>query len=793
MNFRRISMLAGVLFMSFSALAQTAMTDQQVLDYIQQGIQDGKSTSSIAAELSAQGVSQDQAQRVYALFRSQNIGAEPEGSKIEEVSRSHTSALSLSDARENIREMREEYEEDNRVYGYSTFRNRAMSFTPNENMPTPKNYRLGPGDEVIIDVFGVNQATIRQHISPEGSIKVDVLGPLYLNGMTIDEANSYLKKKLAQIYGGLNGSSTDIRLTLGQIRSIQVNVLGSVVQPGTYRVSSFSTIMHVIYRVGGIRNPGTLRNIKINRGGETIAEIDLYKFLVDGDTSDDIRLEDGDVILIQPYRSRVGLKGQVRREMTYEMKEGETLSDIFRYAGGFTGTAFTDNITLIRQNGSAFNVYSISSSEFDTFMLQDGDEIEVGSQTALVQNRLEINGAVFHPGVYELSSDVRTVAQLVEKAGGLLPEAFTNRAVIQREHDDKTIEVIAIDLEKVIAGTAADIELKNRDILTVSSKYDLTNTGTMSISGEVNNPGTFTFAENTSIEDLIIIAGGLRNGAATAKVDVIRKVRNNEGTEVGDVIAEVMTVSIDGEFKVGEGSFILEPFDQVVVHRSPDFNVSKRVTVNGEVNFEGTYSMTSREERLSDLVLKAGGVTKFAYLRGARLIRRMNEFEIKQQREARRSLHHLGEETPAEELDKTTYTIAIQLDKALENPGSDYDIILREDDFLDIPVYSNTVNVIGSVMLPNALTYNSSYSARRYIKLCGGFQPRAFRRHTYIVYMNGEAHKMRASSHVEPGSEIIVPNKGPAKEGVFSNIISATRDFTYTSALVTSVILNLLK
>lgn len=791
MNFKRISLLTGALLMSLTALAQMAMTDQQVLDYITQGLSEGKSARAIAVELSAQGVSQDQAQRVYALFKSQNAGTETTGSLIEET-RSHSS-MSLGEVSDQIRDIRSEYSDDNHVYGYSIFRDRAMSFSPSENMATPRDYRLGPGDEVIVDIFGVNQATIRQHITPEGNINVDVLGPLYISGMTIDEADSYLKKRLSKIYGGLNGRSTDIKLTLGQIRSIQVNVLGSVVQPGTYRVSSFSTVMHVLYRVGGVVNPGTLRSIRINRAGQTIGEIDLYKFLIDGDLSSDIRLEEGDVILVQPYKARVEIQGEVRRSMTFEVKDGETLSDLIRYAGGFTTTALQDNVTVTRRDGVSFHVYSLSLSDFDSFTLKDGDQIEVGHLTSLVQNRLEINGSVFNPGVYELSSEVRTVNQLVEKAGGLLPEAFTNRAVIQRENDDKTVEVLAIDLEKVLAGTAPDVELRNKDILTISSKYDLSQLGTMTIRGEVVNPGSYTFASNTSIEDLIIIAGGLKNGAATARVDVTRRVRNNDGTEVQKTIAELITVSIDDEFKVGGESFILEPYDEVTIHRSPDFNVNKHFTVNGEVNFEGTYTMTDRQERLSDLVRKAGGTTDFAYLRGARLIRRMNEFEVKQQREARQSLHHISEGSLGDDLYETSYTIAIQLDKALANPGSDYDVILREDDYLDIPVLSNTVNVIGAVMLPNAQAYNANKRAGHYVKLCGGYAHRAFKRKAYIVYMNGEAHRMHSNSHVEPGSEIIIPSKGPAKDGVFANVVSTARDFTYTSALVTSVILNLLK
>lgn len=777
--------------MSFTALAQMAMTDQQVLDYIQQGLSEGKSTREISTELAARGVTQDQARRAYDLFQAQNLGTNAPTQIIEETPRAHTTAISEAESGEMFQEIREDIREDNHVYGYSIFRGNAMNFNPSANLPTPKNYKLGPGDEVIIDVFGANQTTIRQHISPEGSIKVDVLGPLYLSGMTIDEANSYLKKRLSGIYGGI-GHGTDLRLSLGQIRSIQISVLGEVGRPGTYSLSAFATVMHALYRANGVKDPGTLRNVKVNRGGVTVAEIDLYKTLVNGDVTSDVRLEDGDVILVQPYGSRVRIEGQVKRPMTYEMKKGETLADLISYAGGFATNASTGNITLIRQKGAKFSVFTVEESAYGRFELEDGDELEVKGLTSIVENRLEINGSVYIPGVYELSRDIHTVGQLIAKAGGLLPEAFTSRAVIQRIHDDKSAEVLSINLDDVLAGR--DVELQNRDVLTISSKYELSEQGTMSISGYVTNPGSFTFAKNTTIEDLIVLAGGLREGASTAKVDVARRIKNADGTVAQKDVAELLSFTLkDGLIEDGTKGFVLEPYDEVVVHRSPEYAAQRHISINGEVNFEGVYPMTSREERLSDLVRKAGGVTQFAYLKGARLTRRMNEFELRQQREARESMAHNGETEVNDEMHETSYNISIQLDKALQYPGSDYDVILREDDHLDIPVLSNIVNVRGAVMLPNALTYNPSYSAGHYVKLCGGYQHRAFKRHSYIVYMNGEAHKMRSGTHVEPGSEIIIPSKGPAKEGVFAGIISATRDFTYTSALVASVIMNLIK
>ena len=509
---KRLTLAAGLILLSLAAFAQSSMTDQQVLDYVLQATAEGKSREAVTKELALKGVDKVQAQRVYNLYKQQQ-GTNAAASTIQDVPRTHTvneetpvnestpiTAMSANPAPDQSLD----------VYGRDIFRNRNLDFSPSENLATPRNYRLGPGDEVIIDVFGANQSTIRSTISPEGSINVDVLGPLYISGMTIDEANAYLKKRLARIYAGLNRSSagTDIRLSLGQIRTIQVNMLSNVGNPGTYRLSAFSTVFHALYMAGGVVEPGTLRNIQVNRGGKIVGNLDVYEYLETGSV-DDIRLEEGDVILVPPYKVMVKLSGMVKRPMYFEMKDGETLTDLFKYAGGFANGAYTESVTVTRQTGKTYEVRTVSEKEFGKFKLQDGDEIEVGKLQSRFENKLTIFGSVYQPGSYELGPNLHNVKQLVEAAGGLLPDAYLGRAVIHREHEDRTMEVLSVNLGKVMDGTGTDVELQNNDEVHVASGFDLKSQATMTISGLVNNPGSFPYAANTSVQDLIILAGGL--------------------------------------------------------------------------------------------------------------------------------------------------------------------------------------------------------------------------------------------------------------------------------------------
>ena len=758
---RWMAALAGLFFLCGAAWAQSMMSDEQVLEYAQQGLAEGKSRDELVQELALRGVNRAQAERVFALYQSRqaNNSNMPE---LREDSRSHVvNPLLDTTAYEPVAAPATP-----QVYGRNIFNNRNLNFAPSENLATPRNYKLGPGDEVIIDIFGRNQTTLRSTISPEGSINVDLLGPLYLNGMTVEEANTYLRKRLSRIYGGMSGSGTDMRLSLGQIRTIQVNVLGDVTNPGTYQLSAFATAFHALYRAGGIQDPGTVRNIKVVRGDKVAGLVDVYEFLLKGNSGSDIRLEEGDVILVSPYSCLVTVEGGVKRPMQFEMKTGETLANLIEFAGGFATGANQSFVTVIRQDNKSFEVRTVEEADYESFTLRSGDRIEVGELQSLYQNRIAIHGAVYFPGTYELG-EVRTAKGLVERAGGLLPEAFGNRVVINREHPDKTKEVFSVNLSDILDGKAPDFVLQNNDELYIASSFELKDQGTMTISGMVKQPGSFPFAENTTIEDFIILAGGLQDGASTSRVDVTRRKKDSNGTVATNDIGELYSFPIkNGLVADGDRSFVLEPYDEVVVHRSPSYNEQRHFTVNGEVNFPGTYALTSREERISDIVKKAGGLTQFAYADGARLIRVATEEELRMANEMVDIIEQKLDTTDvnARRATNPTFTVAIDLAKALANPGGDEDVILREDDVLEIPVMSNVVRIHGAVKYPTAVNYDGSMKAGAYIKAAGGYDEQALRSKAYVVNMGGRAKKLRSWTKIEPGAEIYVPFKKKEKK-----------------------------
>lgn len=832
MQYKRIVLICCTLALSIGSFAQTTMTDQQIIDYYEQGVAQGKSREQIAAELQLRGVTREQAQRVAAKYQEQQ-GKTGKSSTTVNKSRAHTTAprdTTNTRNNRNVRDSRssrtnrstrttqngrdtgdrtlrgrqneqydpndpnsydeygnylgeeeeEEYEEGIKVWGRDIFRNKDLDFTPGDNMPTPRNYRLGPGDEVIIDIFGAAQQTIRDVISPEGSIVVEYLGPVYLNGMTVEEANSYLRKKLAAIYSSIGQggrSGTNLRLSVGQIRSIQVNVLGDVLYPGTYSISSFATVLHALYQAGGIVEPGTLRNIRVSREGKTVGYADVYDLLTTGSNESDVRLEDGDVILVTPYNSLVEVTGAVKRPMYFEMKEGETLGTLLSYAGGFTNDANTGSVSIVRQSGKAYQVRTVDAADFPRFVIENGDIVSVGRIQARFENRVAISGAVYLPGLYELNDDMRTLRQLVQKAGGLMPEAFTNRAVIQREHDDHTLESFSVNLARVMNGSDPDFVLRNNDEITIARINDMEDYGTMSIDGMVANPGVFDFASNTTVEDLIVMAGGLLNGASMARVDVTRRVRDPQSMTASKEVAELYSFSIkDGLIADGQGGFTLEPYDEVTVHNSPSYNEQLHVTVEGQVNFPGTYSMTYRNERLSDLIKKAGGLTDFSYAKGARLFRQMSKQELQQLEDAQDMMQQAGNDTTKMKnvlKRETDYQIAIELDKALANPGGPEDIFLRPDDRVEVPLENNVVQVRGAVMAPSSLSYKAGLRAYDYIRRSGGFANRARRSQAYVVSMNGDKKPARSSTKIQPGDEIVVPFKEKKDGSVQASIVSA--------------------
>lgn len=754
-----------------SVLQAQSMSDAQVIEYVKTATAAGKSQKQIINELALRGVTRAQAERIKARYDEQQTSKQSMGALAKNRMRSSndiTETMVEGEMDAITAELTDPTEQSTAVasrivFGRNIFNSRNLTFAPSQNMATPTNYKLGPGDEIIIDIWGSNQNTIRETISPDGNINIETLGLIYLNGMTVKEADNYLRRELSKIYSGIDGKDTDIKLSLGQIRTIQINVMGEVAVPGTYALSSFSTVFHALYRAGGVNNLGSLRNIYLMRNGKKIATLDVYDFILKGKTMEDIRLQEGDVVIVPPYELLVDIQGNVKRPMYYEMKNGETVKNLIDYAGSFTGDAYTKNIRMTRQNGREYQIYTIDDMDYSVFKLMDGDVLSVSAMLDRYENRIEISGAVYRPGIYQFSGQLNTVKQLVEKAEGLMGDAFLNRAVLHRQREDLTLEVIPINIKAVMEGNSPDIALQRNDKLYIPSIHDLQDVGNISVFGEVANPGTFPYADNTTLEDIIIQAGGLRESASTIRVDVSRRIKDSKGTEKPNQIGELFSFSLKDGFVVdGEQAFQLQPYDQVFVRRSPAYQAQINVAVNGEILYGGSYTLTQKTERVSDLVKKAGGVTPYAYVKGARLSRRINAEERRRMQDVLKMADNGQDSIDVTKIDfGNIYYVGIDLEKAIANPGSDFDIVLREGDVLTIPEYNNTVRISGAVMYPNTVTYQDNKKLKHYVEQAGGYGFRAKKNKAYIIYMNGQVAKAKklSNSVIQPGCEIIVPTK----------------------------------
>ena len=859
----KIKALSLLLFLACSPLvmAQSGMTDQQVLEYVKQGMAQGKDQSQMAAELASRGVTRAQAERIKKLYEQGSLDG-TSGSSSSEQNRSRlrnkqddgldSDSRSTNRNTRNSRDSknRDSYNRDsnsrdsknnrnnrynqstdqendqstysydvfsgdnstmleitdmldassyvnysvqdslarvlqeNEVFGRNIFNTENLTFEPSVNLATPPDYRLGPGDEVIIDIWGTSQNTIRQDISPDGTINIEKIGPVNLSGMTVTEANEHLKRILGKTYSGLDapGGNLQISLTLGNTRTIQINVMGEVMQPGTYALSSFSTVFHALYRAGGVSQIGSLRNVQLARNGRTVATVDVYDFILKGKTHDDIRLQEGDVVIVPAYEALVKFKGKVKRPMKYEMKKNESLATLIKFAGGFTSDAYTPSLRVIRQNGEEYEVNTVKEINYSTYTMHNGDEVTAEAILNRFTNRLEVRGAVYRPGIYQLSGEINTVRALITEAKGLRGDAFTNRAVLKREREDLTSEMLSVDVRGIMAGSAPDVPLQKNDILYIPSIHDLKDYGDVTIYGEVAHPDRYTYSDNMTLEDLIIRAGGLMEAASTVRVDVTRRIKDPKSTESTDSIGQMFTFALKDGFVIdGQQAFTLQPYDQVFVRRSPGYQAQQNVQVEGEVPFGGTYSLTSTEERLSDLMKKAGGATNKAYLKGAKLTRVANEEEKKRMRDVIDLMSRQFGKAMMDSLEievDSTFSVGIELDKAVANPGSEYDLVLREGDVLTVPKLNNTVKVNGAVMMPNTVGYLSGKNANYYLDQAGGYALNAKKSKKFVIYMNGQVARIkgRNKDKIEPGCEIIVPTRSN-KRVTAAEIIGYTSSF----------------
>lgn len=771
--------------------AQMKMTDQQVIEYVKQATQEGKEQKQIAAELARRGVTREQAERIKKQYEQQmgtdaaNMqGTELNEARLREETQDETTVLT------DNQPTTEELAQEDQVFGRNIFNTRNLTFEPNSNMATPPNYQLGPGDEVIIDIWGASQTNIRQTITPDGTINMQELGPIYLSGMTVEEANRFLKNKLGTVFSNENNQ---IQVTLGNTRTIQINIMGEVVQPGTYALSAFSTVFHALYRAGGVNDIGSLRNVQLVRNGKKIAAVDVYDFIMQGKIKDDIRLQEGDVIIVPAYDMLVKMSGNVKRPMRFEMKKDETLAALIKYAGGFNADAYSKSVRMVRQNGMEYEVKTVDEMDYSVCQLRDGDVVTVGAILNRFTNKVEIKGAVYRPDIYALDGKVNTVRALIEKAQGLMDDAFINRAVLQRQRDDLTSEIVSVDVKALMNGTIPDIPLRKNDILYIPSIHDLQDLGSVTIYGEVTKPDEYPYADNMTLEDLIIQAGGLKEAASTVRVDVSRRIKDTKSVNSSDSIGQMFSFALKDGFVIdGQPGFVLQPYDQVFVRRSPGYQTQQNVSIQGEVIFGGTYTLTSKAERLSDLVKKAGGVTNSAYVRGAKLIRVANDVEKKRMQDV---VKLMGRELGENAIDSlglqvdNQFSVGIDLEAALANPGGDADLVLREGDVLNIPEYVNTVKINGAVMMPNTVSYRKGEKVSYYLSQAGGYSQHAKKSKKFIIYMNGQVAKVKGSGkdQIEPGCEIIVPNKKQSKTNI-GDILGYATSFSSLATMAATIV-----
>jgi len=780
------------------------MTDEQVLRYVMKEHEAGTSQSQIITKLMQRGVDIQQIRRVKKTYERvakdkglgqvsagttkekandrmrKNNGAEKEDHnndfKIKATDKVSEKTVydktnpdfrqmqsELSDILPDsiiIRDERLEAElNKKKVFGRDIFNRKDLSFEPNMNIATPQNYRIGPGDAVIIDVYGASQKSEQLTVSPDGDITIEGFGPVQVSGLTVAQANARLRSTLGSRY-----SSSRVRLTVGQTRTIMVNVMGEVKAPGTYTLSAFASVFHALYMAGGINDLGTLRNIKVYRNNKLVTTVDIYDYILNGKLTGNIRLADNDVIVVGAYDCLVNITGKVKRPMYYEMKKNESVGTLIKYAGGFTGDAYKKSVRLIRKTGREFSVFSVDEFDMNTFHLTDADSVSVDSILQRYSNMVEVKGAVFRPGMYQVGGNINSVRTLLEYAEGFTEEAFTAHAVMHRMRPDRTLEVIPVDVEGIMNGRVADIPLQKNDVLFIPTKAEMMQQQTITIHGEVVYPGIYKYAANETLEDLVLQAGGLKESASTVKIDVARRIINSKALTTDSVISRTYTFALKDGFVIdGQPGFTLQPFDEVYVRKSPGYNEQKNIEVRGQVMFAGTYTLVSKNDRLTDAIKKAGGITDMAYVKGARLERRITPDErLRMETVLKLAKMQSGKKDSVDinSLDLgDTYYVGIELDKALEKPGGDADLVLREGDRIIVPEYNGTVKISGNVMYPNTVAYEKGKRPSWYIDQAGGFGNRAKKGSTYIIYMNGTVARVGHNAKIRPGCEIVVPTK----------------------------------
>ena len=830
---RRFLLFVCITAFSYTTIQAQSMTDEQVMQFVMKEREAGTSQSQIVTKLMQNGVNIQQIRRIRDKYNRQiqksglgmaadkavndaskrmreNNGEEKSksivysdaSSKIENASSyRHTydendddylmmqqelGSILPTDTAELVKQLMEERNKNKKkVFGRDVFNRKDLTFEPNMNIATPQNYRLGPGDAVIIDIYGASQQTFTETVSPDGEVTIEGYGPVQLSGLTVAQANARLRSTLGARY-----SSSKIKLTVGQTKTMMVNVMGEVKAPGTYTLSAFASVFHALYMAGGTNDLGTLRNIKVFRNNKLVTTVDIYDYMLNGKLTGNVRLADNDVIIVGPYDCLVNITGKIKRPMFYEMKKNESIASLLKYAGSFTGDAYTKAVRVFRKTGREYSVYNVEEFDMSNFRIADGDSVSVDSILPRYTNTVEVKGAVFRPGMYQIDQNINSVGTLLQRAEGVKEDAFTVHAVMHRMKPDRTLEVIPVDVEGILNGTVADIPLKENDVLFIPTKAEMQVERTITIHGEVNYPGVYKYADNETLEDFVLQAGGLKETASTVKVDVARRISNPAAITTDSVIARTYSFSLkDGFIIDGTSGFTLMPFDEVYVRRSPGYYKQQNIKVEGQVMFAGTYTLSQKNERLSDAIKKAGGVTDLAYIKGARLERRITPDErLRMQTVLRMAQAQKGEKDSLD-INKLnlgdTYYVGIELDKAMMNPGGDDDLVLREGDRIIVPEYNGTVKISGDVMFPNTVAFDKNKDVKYYINEAGGWGNRAKKSHTYIIYMNGKVARVGYKTKVRPGCEIVVPSKPKRSSSISEWLAIGTSVASFATVIAT--------
>ncbi|MCR5003273.1 MAG: SLBB domain-containing protein [Bacteroidales bacterium] len=764
---KKLSLLLLVMCL-VSGVSYAQMSDEAVVSYIATSLSEGKSQAQIASELLSKGVTEAQQRRLMKKYRSGKVDISEFKAKAKTIDEVYSTKETNVEA-DKARVQAEKpvpfiIKDKSGIYGHDMFSGAELTFEPNENAATPEGYVLGPGDELLIEVWGDNEVSIKSKISPEGKLIIPQVGALNLSGLNIAQATSKIRSAMGRRYSGILSNSSSMSVTISEVRTVQVNVIGEVVRPGTYRLSAFTTVFNALYHAGGVTPVGSLRDVKVIRGGKQIASVDVYEFLFSGNTTQNVSLRDGDVLMIPAYSGLVTVNGGVKRPMIYETREGDSVRDMLAYAGGFASGAYDGEVVVARMGAQKNRMYTVPASEFDSFALADGDTltVNVNADKTLYDNIVEIRGAVVRPGKYAVGGDIATVRQLIEHAGGLLDDAFLSRAQILREKKDRSLEIMAIPVKAIIDGAAEDVTLRGNDVLVIANANEINKKGDLTITGFVKNPGDYQYAANMTIEDLVLMAGGLADGASESRVDVSRRIVDPKSTEAADTLSSLYTFALKDGLLTGDGEkFELMPFDVVSVRKSPSYVAQKLVTVSGEITFPGQYTLISNEERVSDLIKRAGGPTPNAYVGGGLIRRKINQYE-RDVHSTMAKIAKLNNQKDTLERDKFTiseiYNVGVDMDKAISHPGTDYDLVLRDGDELIIPEVTRTVRIQGEVLYPNTIHFIEGKSVNYYIKSAGGYSSDAKKSKVYVVYQNGTVAVGRMAP-IKPGCEIIVPSK----------------------------------